>query len=239
MPTAQGARRALVVRGPASGTDVRMTLWTAAGLAADEAAPLLVVHDGPEYDRAADLTGFLAAGVAAGRFPPLRAALLDPGDRDRRYGADPGYARDLATAVLPALSAAAPVLTTTGMGTSLGALAMLHAHREYPAVFDRLFLQSGSFFDPRYDAHEARFAGYRRIVEFVATVRATPPRWPVHVVLTCGVDEENLENNRRMAETLAAQEYPAELHEVPGGHDFPSWRGAFDPYLARLLSSTL
>jgi enterochelin esterase family protein len=70
-------------------------------------------------------------------------------------------------------------------------------------------------------------------------VRETPPGWPVHVVLTCGVDEENLHNNRLMAQVLAGQDYFAEFYEVPGGHDFASWRDAFDPHLTRLLASAL
>ena len=36
-----------------------------------------------------------------------------------------------------------------GVGVSLGALAMLHAHHTHPGTFDALFLQSGSFFTPR------------------------------------------------------------------------------------------
>ena len=59
------------------------------------------------------------------------------------------------------------------MGASLGALAMLHAQRRHPGTFGALFLQSGSFFTPRYDAHESGFPRYQRIVRFVReTLRA-------------------------------------------------------------------
>ena len=58
------------------------------------------------------------------------------------------------------------------MGTSLGALAMLHAHCRYPDAFDALFLQSGSFFCPALDSHERRFPYYRRIVRFVAAAHS-------------------------------------------------------------------
>jgi enterochelin esterase family protein len=49
-----------------------------------------------------------------------------------------------------------------GIGASLGALALLHAHLAAPAMFDGLFLQSGSFFRGRTDPQErglARFLG--------------------------------------------------------------------------------
>ena len=63
------------------------------------------------------------------------------------------------------------------MGASLGALAMLHAHRRSPAAFGGLFLQSGSFFRPRFDAHEPGFPRFGRIARFVgarARGRASP-----------------------------------------------------------------
>ena len=56
------------------------------------------------------------------------------------------------------------------MGASLGGLAMLHEHCRYAESFDALFLQSSSFFSPRYDEHEQRFSNYRRIARFVTSV---------------------------------------------------------------------
>jgi enterochelin esterase-like enzyme len=233
-----GARRELAVRAPTLGTDVHATLWSPAGLDDSEAAPLLLVHDGPEYDRAARLTRYLAAGVAEGRLPPLRAALLAPGERDEHYSANPAYASDLATAVVPALTAVSPATTTIGMGTSLGALAMFHAHRAHPQLADRLFLQSGSFFDPRHDAHEARFSGYDRVVAFVGAVRAAGgATCPVPTVLTCGAAEENVHNNRLLAATLAAHGYDVALHEVDDVHNWTAWRDALEPHLTGLIAS--
>ena len=236
-PPAGGTRRELAVHAPTLGADVHATLWSPAGLDDAEPAPLLLVHDGPEYDRAAQLTRYLAAGVAEGRLPPLRAALLAPGDRDERYSANPAYARDLATVVVPALAAASPATLRIGVGTSLGALAMFHAHRAQPGLADRLFLQSGSFFDPRHDAHEAGFSGYERVVAFVGAVRAAgaAPR-PVPTVLTCGAPEENVHNNRLLAATLAAQGYDVELHEVDDVHNWTAWRDAFEPHLTGLIA---
>jgi enterochelin esterase family protein len=232
-----GTRRELAVRAPGLDADVHVTLWTPAGLADDEPAPLLLAHDGPEYDRAARLTHFLAVQAAAGAVPDTRAALLDPGVRDTWYAADAAYADDLVGVVVPALTTLAPTTTRIGMGTSLGALAMLHAHRTHPRVADRLFLQSGSFFDPRHDAHEARFAGYPRIVTFVAAARKGPAGRPVPVTMTCGAVEENVHNNRLLATALAAQGYDVALHEVDDVHNFTAWRDAFDPFLTDLLAS--
>jgi enterochelin esterase family protein len=57
----------------------------------------------------------------------------------------------------------------------------------------------------------------------------------VPVVLTCGLAEENLANNREMARALAGQGYPARLAEVPDAHNFTGWRDALHPHLTDLL----
>ena len=109
----------------------------------------------PEYDRLAELTRFLAVCVADGTVPPLRALLLQPGERNRWYAADPAYSRALLEDVLPACRRAG----ASAWGTSLGALAMLHAYRQHPAGFAGLFLQSGSFFTETLDRRNAASPG--------------------------------------------------------------------------------
>jgi enterochelin esterase-like enzyme len=212
--------------------------WSPGGAAAATPLPLLVAHDGPEYDALASLTRYVGAGVAGGWLPRMRVALLGPGQRNEWYSASPRYARALCGSVLPDLAARLPTTTRIGMGTSLGGLAMLHAHCRYPGSFDRLFLQSGSFFVPRLDGQERRFPYFGRITAFTARVRdgGFPDR-PVPVVLTCGAIEENADNNRAMTATLSRHGYPAILHEVRDTHNYTAWRDAFDPYLTGLLQA--
>ena len=239
MPPGHG--QAFDVPGPAlgEGAAVAVRTWAPAGVADDEPRPLLVVHDGPEYDTRAGLLRYLAAGVAGAWLPPLRAALLSPGPRTQWYSAYPAYARTLAEAVLPAVTGRLASTARIGMGASLGALAMLHAHVRQPGTFGALFLQSGSYFTLQYDRMEEGSRYFRRIVRFVATAPGTRARLrPVPAVLTCGASEENLPNNQLMAQALSAAGYPAELHEVRGGHDWPTWRDSLDPYLSALLRGT-
>ena len=80
------------------GDAVAVRTWAPADAPDDEPLPLLVAHDGPEYDVLASLTRYLAAGVAGRWLPRLRAALLSPGPRDRWYSANARYARALAGA---------------------------------------------------------------------------------------------------------------------------------------------
>jgi enterochelin esterase family protein len=217
-------------------TQIAARLWTPSGVGADEPLPLLVVHDGPEYDSFANLTRYLGAGVLEGWLPRLRAALLSPGPRNSWYSASPRYTRMLAGHAVPAIRASVPATAVIGMGTSLGALAMVHAYCGYPDSLDALFLQSGSFFVPALDSQERRFPYFRRITDFTATLQAgaLPPD-PVPVVMTCGAIEENVANNRLMLAAFRSRGYRAALHEVPNLHNYTAWRDAFDPYLSALL----
>ena len=221
----EGETHDLSVRARGLGTEMHVRMWDGGD------GPLLVAHDGPELDALAALTRYSGAMIAAGELPPHRVALLAPGNRDEWYSASGRYARALASDVLPALNPVDPV----GMGVSLGALAMLHAHVRRP--FAGLFLQSGSFFVPRYDSQESGVARYRRIVRVARELRRDAGI-PEPVVMTCGVAEENLANNRLMARALAAQEFDVELHVVPDMHNFTGWRDALHPHLTGLLQRT-
>jgi enterochelin esterase-like enzyme len=233
---ATGTNRELAITARALGTELPVRLWAPTDVTDDEPLPLLAVHDGPEYDELAGLTSYLATMAGRGALPRVRAALLSPGPRDDWYSANGAYTRALCLAVLPNVRSLVATTVVVGMGASLGALAMLHAQRRYTGTFDALFLQSGSFFHPRFDAHERRFPHYDRIERSVdGVLRAGGHRGPVPVVMTCGRIEENIENNRTMARALAAQGYDVALHELSDVHNYTAWRDSFDPYLTRLL----
>jgi enterochelin esterase-like enzyme len=231
-PAVAGERDEIGVR--VLGRELPIGIWSPA----EGELPLLVAHDGPEYDELAGLTRYAGAMIEGGTLPPFRVALLPPGDRDERYSASAVYGRALCRRIVPAIAdrfelAGRPV----GMGASLGGLAMLQAQRTWPDVFAGLFLQSASFFLPRFDRHESGFPRYARIVRFVRGVLRTATfDEPVPVSMTCGAEEENIHNNRLMASALAAQGYDVRLAEVPDLHNYTGWRDAFDPHLTRLLA---
>ena len=233
-PRADGSYAEIRVPCPALHAEITGLLWTPAGLTG--AAPLLVAHDGPEYAALGGLQGYLAAFIAAGELPPIRLALLAPGDRNHWYAVSPAYARSLVEQVLPALAEPAPHTIRIGAGPSLGGLAMLHAHRSAPGCFGALFLQSGSFFSRELDPQEQRFARFGPVTRFVAELsQAVTDPDPVPVAMTCGRLEENLANNQAMADTLRALGYAVSFREVADVHNFTAWRDALDPALTELL----
>jgi len=220
-------------------TQVEALLWSASDTDPSEPLPLLVVHDGPEFARYSELLRLCDHLVASGETPPFRAALLPPpDDRSETYSASARYARALSEEWAPALRHAAPYdRGPVGLGASLGALALAHAHWTHPGLFGGLFLQSGSFFRRRLDAHEARFPRFARITRFVSTMvggRKSPE--PIPLTFTVGTGEENLANNRVVAAALRGQGWDVRLFEHPDAHNWTSWRDSLHPHVAELLS---
>ena len=118
---------------------------------------------GRSTTRSAGFTHYLGAQIAAGAMPPMRVALLGPGRSQRLVLGQPRLRR------APSLPICGPPsrrwhrpASWIGVGVSLGALAMLHAHRPAPGAFGALFLQSGSFFTPELDPQEKQIRRLRR-----------------------------------------------------------------------------
>ena len=223
--------------------DIPVRVWTSAGADVEAELPVLVAHDGREYAEYSGLLRFVDCMTSEGRLPPMRAVLLEPPwPRDEHYSAAAAYARALVTEILPAVQWLAPTPSDdpryrVGMGASLGALAMLHAHRLRPHAFGGCFLQSGSYFRQRYDKHESGFPRFRRISRFVGEVlNAESFPAPVPVVITCGRVEENLNNNRAIAAALRRQGYPVEMVINRDAHNYVGWRDTFEPHLVDLLA---
>jgi enterochelin esterase-like enzyme len=233
VPGVDGDYEPFEVDAPLLHATVTGSVWSPAGL--DGPAPLVVVHDGPEFASLGGVVAFLAASIATGTLPPVRAALLGPGERNAWYSANADYADTLVEAVLPALPNAS---VRVGVGVSLGALAMLHAHRTHGGAFDALLLQSGSFFTADLDGQESAFSGWADVTAFVASVHdAEADAYPIPTAMTCGVPEENLANNQRMAETLTRLGYPVQIAAVRDTHNYTAWRDALHPHLTDLITS--
>lgn len=233
------ARVRMTVPGTAVG-EIALILAAPSGTRRHHPLPLLLANDGPAYSRRAGLVRFLDSLAAAGRMPPCRVALLVPDDRDARYSANPDYATAVVDDVLPAVTAAyrlsgRPLFA----GASLGALSALQSEWLRPGTFSGLLLQSGSFFRQGLDDEES-YEHWARITAFVSSVRrARKQRGDATVAMTCGADEENLANNRQLAQALAERGQSVDLAVVPGRHDWAEWRAAVRLALPTLVDRAI
>ena len=218
--------------------DLDVVVWSPADAKLDDPLPMLYAHDGPELERYAGLTHLVATGIATGRLPRMRVALLVPGARNARYAANAAYAEALVDRLLPAMwrahpSEVPPVL----VGPSLGGLAALHAEWCHPGSFAGLLALSGSFFTPESDGQESGFEFWERITDFTARVYAAPAPSRPTVALGWGTVEENRHNNARMAEHLRRLGLAVTSAQVRDGHNFTCWRDLLDPLLPDLLAA--
>jgi len=232
-----GERAAAMIEDTPADT-VELEVWTPANAGVGEPLPLLIAHDGPEMDEYGALTRFVGAGIAAGRLPRMRVALLAPGARNEEYAANPAYAATLVDHVVPFLAGSFPTpVAPVLMGQSLGAVAALHAAWTSPGVFSGLFLESGSFFTAELDPQESDFEFWPEVTGFVATVLAAEQAAPgvPAIAIGCGSAEENHANNRLMADHLARTGADVTWSEVRDGHTWTCWRDLLNPALTDLL----
>lgn len=219
--------------------EIPVVLWSPPGLPDDRPAPLLVVHDGPEYLRLSSLDRYAAATVAGGDVRPFRMACLRPVDRDDWYSANPSYVAaelgaldELRTEVVPV---DAPYVT---LGASLGGLTALLAALAAPGRFGGVVSQSGSFFRPDLDGQESGYPYFERITAAVAAVaEAGPAPEPLRIALTCGRFEENFGNNDAMAAVLADAGHLVTFTARADLHNYTAWRDALSPELTDVLRS--
>ena len=216
-----------------------MALWAPADADGDDPLPMLYAHDGPEMASYGGLLDYVGAGIAAGRLPRMRVALLSPGPRNRRYAANPAYAAALTDHVVPALTAACPTdHRPVLIGPEPGRASPPSTRRgRAPRRFAGLLLQSGSFFTPELDPQESDFEFWDEVTGFVASLLAATraaPDAPV-VAMTCGTAEENLANNRLMRDHLVSTGLDVTWGEARQGHTWTCWRDLLDPHLTDLL----
>jgi enterochelin esterase-like enzyme len=211
-------------------------LWSPTGLGPDEPARLLLVNDGPEYADLASLTRYAAVMQADRALPPFRVALMQPVERDQWYAANPRYLTACAKVVETIQREVATEPGMAAMGASLGGLSAVLLALAQPETFVAAFSQSGSFFRPALDPQEASYPFFGRVAASVeAITRRRRARQPIAIGMTCGEHEENMANNRAVAESLRAAGHYVALRSLPDLHNYTAWRDALHPSLTALL----
>ena len=187
---------------------------------AGEPVPLVLVYDGPDYYRRANLATVVDNLIAQKRIQPIALAMMDNG-RDARtseYGSSEGTMVWLQEVVLPLASEHLSLVDVSAspgaygvLGASMGGLMSLYTALRLPGTFSRVLSQSGAF-------HIGPYAtGVVNLVHYV-------PVPPLRIWMDVGRYEWLLQSNREMHTLLQARGYDVTYNEYNAGHAYVAWR---------------
>jgi enterochelin esterase-like enzyme len=189
--------------------------------------PLLVVHDGNDYVKYADIKTVLDNLIHSAEIAPLIVAFIQSPARLEEYGGNDRHANFIANDLLPQLALRYPLESdseSTGiMGASFGAVAALHSAWRYPGLFRRLLLQSGSFaYSDSGRRHNATH--FDAVIEFLRAFREDPGQLEGKIYMSCGIYESLIHENRALVPHLQRHGLDVRLEEVRDAHNWENWR---------------
>lgn len=204
-----------------------VTVYLPARFRRNRRYPLLVVHDGHDYLRYADLHTVLDNLIHYLEIPQLIVALTQSPDRLREYAADDRHAAFVADDLLPYLAANYPLLDDRSgrglMGASFGAVAALHTAWRTSDLFGCLLLQSGSFAFSDIGRHN-RGPVFDTVARFMNVFRENPGDLSGKVYVSCGIYESLIYENRSLLPRLQAQGLDVRFEEARDAHNWENWR---------------
>ena len=191
------------------------------------AYPLLVVHDGLDYLRYADLKNVLDNLIHRLEIPAMIVALTQSPDRLVEYMGDERHARFLSEDLLSAVAAKFPLLDDRNarglVGASLGGVAALHAASRYPRTYGQLLLQSGAFAFSDL-GHHKKGPVFDPVVRFVNEYRNDPFALAEKIYMSCGMYESLIYENRSLVPLLQDQGMQVFFEEARDAHNWENWR---------------
>jgi enterochelin esterase family protein len=182
-----------------------------------EPVPLVVVYDGSDYFKRANLNLIVDNLIASQRVRPFAMAMIQNGGKARslEYACSDSTLGFILEALLPftreQLNLVSPMEEPYAvLGASLGGLMALYTALRLPKIFGKVLSQSGAFILPEH--------------EFVVVdlVRHSPPPH-LDIWMDAGRFEWLLAGNRQMVALLKKRKYPLTYHEFSGGHNYTSW----------------
>jgi len=204
--------------------------------------PLLVVHDGGDYLKYANLKFVLDNLIHRLEVAPLIVALTHPKDRLTEYPDDPKHAAFIVNHVLPYMEQAFPLYKAPAqrclMGASFGGVASLSVAWRNPGVFGKLLLQSGSFAFTDI-GEQKRGPAFDRVVKFVNAYRENPGKPADRVFLSCGTYESLIYENRSMVPFMQGTGIDVRYNEARDGHNWENWRDRLQAGLSWLYPGPL
>jgi len=204
--------------------------------------PLLVVHDGDDFLRFADLKVVLDNLIHRLEIAPMVVALTTSPDRLKEYAADPRHATFVTAELLPELESRLPLIATPAaralMGASFGGVASLHTAWQNQGVYGKLLLESGSFGFSDIGQHR-RGPVFDPVVAFVNKFREAPGVPAQQLFVSCGIYESLIYENRSLLAFLQDKRMQVRYREVHDGHNWENWRDRLQDALSWLFPGPL
>ena len=204
--------------------------------------PLLIVHDGDDFLRFANLQVVLDNLIHRLEIPPLICALITSPNRLEEYAANEAHTRFLVDELVPEIASRYSLREDPGsrglLGASFGAVAALAAAWQHPGAFQRLCLLSGSFLFTDVGQHEGGPA-FDRVVEFINAFRREPGLPARQVFAACGIYEPMIYYNRSMVPVLLQTGTRLRFVEAGDGHNWENWRDRLREGLSWLFPGPL
>jgi enterochelin esterase-like enzyme len=202
-------------------------IYTPARFRRSRKYPLLIVHDGSDYLRYADMKNVLDNLIHRLEIPELIAVFSDSPDRLKEYANHEPHARLIAEELLAYIDGRFPLFDEPRarclMGASFGGVAALSTAVRYPGLFGRLLLQSGSFAFSDI-GRGTRSGPFEPVIAFMNAFRADPKAVAQRAFISCGMYESLIYENRSLVPLLTATGMDVRFVEARDGHNWDAWR---------------
>jgi len=227
-PEARSGRLATLKFASSTFQDTReLEIYLPARFRRSRAYPLLVVHDGLDYLRYADLKNVLDNLIHRLEIPAMIVVLTQSPNRLVEYTGNEQHARFLSEDLLSAVAAKFPLIDDRNarglVGASLGGVAALHAASRYPRIYGQLLLQSGSFVFSDL-GHHKKGPIFDPVVRFVNEYRNHPFAIAEKIYMSCGMYESLIYENRSLVPLLQDQGMQIFFEEARDAHNWENWR---------------
>lgn len=205
--------------------------------------PLLIVHDGHDYLRYADLGNVLDNLTSRLEIPDMIVALTSSPNRLVEYANNELHANFLTDELVPYLERRFPIpprpQSRCLMGASFGAVAALSTAWRRPGFYGRLMLQSGSFAFTDIGEGNRRGPLFDPVVTFMNQFRARPLAVAERVFVSCGMYESLIYENRSIVPMLRETGMDIRYVESRDGHNWENWRDRLREGLSWLFPGPL
>ena len=237
-----GQIETIVLESPTFAETREERIYLPADYSKDRDHPLIVIHDGDDFDTYASLSVTLDNLIDAGDIPPVVAVLVQTNDRMGEYAKSRRHARYIVNELLPAITAryriSADATDRVLLGASLGAVAALATAFRFPGVFGGLILNSGSFILDDKTLQQRHHPVFHQTARLVKALRRAPPMPGIRAFISTGELEGLAGENRALASFLEDHGVDVLFKSTWDGHHWHNWRDQLRDGLMWVLRQT-